>query len=204
MSAAGWFMIAVGALVVAAVRKASAATPARGPQRAVVWPGAGVDDAEYLARILMIESAGGAVPEWSAIAWVAVNRARRGQSSVRSVVAVPGWFGSGAAAEEAARRVSARHGERIGGRTAPPDYAEFPEALDLATAILAGRVPSPIGDRRHFVHPQILPVCTEPTGTAVGSRICVDGRLFPSWSVSQAAGGRADYEPMRVGRAVFS
>lgn len=196
----GWGALAVAlALVAVAVRRAAAAS--RG--RRVVWTGADPSDAEYLARILMIEAASGARNEWAAIAWVAVNRARRAQSSVRAVVASNAWFGSGASAESAIRRVQAPSGSRPDGRTAPPQYAQYPSALSFATALLEGRVPNPIGPRRHFVHPQSLPICTPDTAVPAG-RVCVDGRLFPRWSVSTSRGGSAEHEPIQIGRGVFS
>ena len=83
----------------------------------------------------------------------------------------------------------------------------FDRALEVAGRVLSGEAPNRIGPRRHFVHPGGSPRCNDST-QCQGRRLCIDGRCLPVWSVSQAEGGNAGtggtYQPVKVGRAIFS
>ncbi len=176
------------------------------PSQALEWEGRSPDDAEYLARVTMLEAARGSREEWIAIQWVAINRARAAQISVRDVVATTSWPGGGASGRAFVEAVQAPSGvsyRSAFGHPSPPDVRGYDRALDVAHAILAGEIRNPIGGRTHFVHPQSLRRC-DVAGELPDGRICLDGRAYPRWAVSKDQGGRAALDPRRIGRAVFS
>lgn len=71
----------------------------------------------------------------------------------------------------------------------------------MAWEMARGLRPNPIGARKHFFHPGGMPSCQENGQWSDDERkLCVSGRWWPRWSVEQYA----EYEPIRVGRAVFS
>lgn len=176
--------------------------------QAVTWSGQAPDDAEFLARIVVFEAASADPLEWSGIMWVALNRAARDRAAVRDIVATTAWFGGGErgrAAVEAVQAPGGRGYRSPTGRRAPPDSSSWNAALTHAHKILNGQEGNPIGRRTHFVHPAGLPRCELPAGTPTSDgRICVEGHALPTWAVSRELGGRAEFAPIKVGRAVFS
>lgn len=136
-------------------------------------------DVDSLARLLMAETGGRhSYDEETSIMQVAINRAKRHQTSiynvVRSIRPAPLWNSS-----EQYRR-ALENGHRA---------ANFEKAKERARDILSGAAPNLIGPRRHFVHP---------------ATILARGGRLPAWIVSRSQGGRAEYEPIDVGEARFA
>lgn len=166
-----------------------------------------MEDAEYLARVAILETGGGGPPEeWAGVMNVALNRAEHRGQTVRQVVTNCNWPGCSSRGRAFVEAVAAPGG--VGyrsehGHGAPPDHRNWPMMMAFAQQVIIGAVENPIGPRRHFFHPGGMPSCGELAPgewNESGSRICVEGKLWPRWSMPQYA----EYPPMRVGRAVFS
>lgn len=161
-------------------------------RRAVGWlPADDPENRDYLARVLTMETRmRGPADELTGIAWVVVNRATQSLTGrIKDVVATTRWTGT----------ASRGYYEVVGGTMVgtPPYNA----AYALAGQVLSGRVPNPIGPRGHFVHPAGMPSCASGCSERT---MCVEGWCLPRWAVSKSAGGKAEYEPIRLGRAVFA
>lgn len=175
-------------------------------ERVVTWRAAAPQDAIWLARVALLEAGRGSDEELGAIMWVAINRAQIEGVPVRDVVETTAWPGGGARGRAFVEAVGAPGGvgyQSEFGHSSPLDHPRYGAALAYAEDLLAGRHPNRIGARTHFVHPQSLPRCA-PGDAVPSGRLCVDGRAFPAWSVARSRGGSAEFEPLRVGRAVFS
>ena len=161
-----------------------------------LWRKPTVEDEEYLAKVIVKEAGDtSAGPEWGGIAWVAINRANRKKVSIKDVVAVTSWPGGGPRGRAFVADIKSDR---------PMESSRYPSALDIASSILRGEVPNPIGKRRHFVHKRGLKRCNAPEGTKIGKFICIGGRKLPAWIVGKAQGGLAGYTPIDVGRATFA
>mgnify|MGYP003658602506 CR=1 FL=1 len=154
-------------------------------------------DLDAAARTLWAETSmlGPSSEEHEAIVQILQNRASFHGRSVYDTANPPGtplWNGSSIFAER--------------WRTAD-EKPRFDQALEVAGRVLSGEAPNRIGPRRHFVHPGGSPRCSD-SSQCVGRRLCIDGRCLPIWSVAQSQGGNAGtggtFDPVRVGRAVFS
>ena len=159
------------------------------------------ENREWLARVMMTEQAfGGKEPdyrEWAGIAYIAINRSKRTNKSIRQVVHASDWFG----ADPPARMTS---GSLL--RT-----GNGPLAWAFANAIFDGKVWNPVGPRWHFIHIAPFDPCSEPGAHLSDKFVCADTgprygtRKIPRWSVARSQpGGRADYLPVNVGTARFS
>ena len=154
------------------------------------------EDVEYLARVLMMEAASRPdSPEWAGIAWVAVNRALDwSPHTIRGQVARIRWPGGGERGRAFVERIQGSY---------PTRQRTYPQALAFAERVLTGQVPSPVGRRKHFVHRRGMKDCIN--GTCGGTLLCVSGKCIPVWAVSKdLPGGRAEYQPVVVGRATFA
>lgn len=158
------------------------------------------EDVDYLARILMMEAAravGSA--EWAGIAWCAVNRALERHAaghplSIRSVVATTAWSGGGDRGRAFVERINSDYPER---------QRTWADAIAFAEELLQGQIANPIGERTHFVHPTGMPRCVDGE-CSNAALMCVEGRCLPGWIVARADGGRSEYPPVEVDRAVFA
>jgi hypothetical protein len=178
-----WIGIGVGAGVVAVVLARRAVSEPDGGSYPPLTS-AKEEDREYLARVVILEAAS-AVPsdETAAIMQVALNRVRRTGATVRQVVTSVG--GSGITAWNVDPDFAARLQRPAGGERSPVDSSAYPEAYVQAGQVLRGEWENLIGGRRHFLHDRGY-------------------TTLPSWAVSQSEGGRAEFEPLRVGRALFA
>jgi len=165
-------------------------------------------EAEWLARLIILEAGNiGASDEWAAIMQVALNRVTspRYGDDLRSVVATTKWPGGGSRGRAWVEAVQAEGGvgyRSAHGHPAPPDHRRYVEALEFAELVLSGGVSNRIGERTHFYHPRGMARCVadlEGQWNLSGSRMCIDGRWVPKWGIEQFA----EFEPIRVGRAVF-
>jgi hypothetical protein len=156
----------------------------------------GDEDVEYLARMLTMHDTL-TEPEWAGISWVVLNRIRAGRcSTVRECVTSTSW----SANDERRARLAAPAGWTDSrGNPSPLDNPRWTEALEFASAVIAGQVENPIGGRRHFIHPASLRTCTDE-GVISGAYICQDGKRYPLWAVS----GYAAHEPIMIHRTLFS
>jgi len=151
----------------------------------------GISDAEWLARVAVEEAGGGGRgEEWHGIMFVALNRASRHNESLEETVATTSWSGGGDRGRRYVERIRSDH---------PLEHRNYPEALATAQRLLAGEISNPIGDRRHFFHPNGMPSC-EVDGEWYDRKLCVDGHLWPRWATPE----HATYPPIQVGRAIFS
>jgi hypothetical protein len=160
------------------------------------YPDDVAEDREYLARLLIMQDVL-TQDEWAGIAWVALNRIHEGQcDTMRECVTSSNWSTN----EERRARVAAPAGwvDRWG-HPSPPDSPRWSEALEFASAVLAGEIPNPIGERRHFIHPESLHTCIDE-GVITGEYICQDGRKYPLWAVP----GYSEHEPIMIHRTLFS
>jgi len=154
-------------------------------------PAQGISDAEWLARVAVEEAGGGGQgEEWHGIMFVALNRAERSGKTLEETIASTSWFGGGSRGRRAVAEILSDH---------PLEHSNYPAALATAQQLLAGMVPNPIGERRHFFHPGGMPSC-DVDGEWYDGKLCVDGKLWPRWATPE----HADYPPIRVGRAIFS
>ena len=140
-----------------------------------------------LARIVVSETGGRGTPdERAAIAHVAVNRARKWGASIHDV----GYGRVRPPKYPRARSVWNKGTQWHQKLNTAPQHPAYPAMYQLASGVLTGRVPSPIGTAKTlFVH------------TDTQRRL---GREIPSWIISRAQGGTAPTEPVRVGRATFA
>lgn len=152
-------------------------------------------EAEWMARVLLLEAGDiGPSEEWVAIMQVARNRARSGDypDTVREVVSSLSWPGGGARGQAFVEKVVSSW---------PLEHPRWDEAFALARRMVAGEIANPIGTRTHFFHPGGMPSCAEEGAwNESGTRYCIEGRWWPSWSLP----GRAEQEPIRIGRAIFT
>lgn len=195
--------IATG-LYLAFGRKKSPNQPGQPGDIPIPTTGWGMEDREYLARVLIMEAGDIASgPEWAGIAWVAVNRATRRKVSIRDVVAATSWIGGGDDAKDYLEALVSGPGYvTAGDRRSPLDHSRFSEAYDFAGNVLTGQVKNPIGKRENFVHPRGLEKCA--WSGPQGKYYCLDGLRYPIWAISTSMGGKAPYEPLKIGRAVFT
>lgn len=161
-------------------------------------------NAEWLARVVIMEAGSiGPTPEWAAIMFVAINRARSAHKSLEKVVSTTSWPGGGERGRVFCETIKALGGEGYQdqyGRHSPADSSHYPQALQFARSVLAGEVRNPIGSRRYFVHPLGMPSCSpEGSWRADGDRKCVNGHWLPKRFIAEYAPN----PPIRVGRAIF-
>lgn len=190
-----------------------------------VPPMATADNADWLARIMVVEAADATSAEGVGIGFVAKNRATRAviDKSIRAVVtarAGASWFG--AAYDPGYCYATGDPAPPCATRSARPGIAtshpKYPAAKVLAQGILDGTVANPVGDRTMFLHPWGVGRCAaagepclgrsgRPYGTcqdwsaispSTGMR-CIDFGHLP-----RTQGGTAAAEQLRVGPAVFS
>lgn len=136
----------------------------------------GMPDAEALAAVVIAEA--GDIdpgPEWAGIMQVAQNRARAWGATLDDVIR----------SRVEGRPVwnNARAFLRMLDNA--PQSPRYRRAMLFAAAQLMGAHRNLIGARKNFCHPGSM------------------GAL-PSWAVSSSDGGKASYEPLRIGRALFS
>ena len=154
------------------------------------------ENVEYLARMLCMHSSL-TEPEWIGLSWLVLNRIQAGRCrTVRECVTSTSWSTN----EERRRRLAAPSGyQDASGKPAPPDSPRWEEALALAEEILQGQHPNPIGQRRHFIHPQALHDCTAE-GSRDGNYECRGGKLYPLWALPEYA----EQTPIMIGITLFS
>ena len=174
-----------------------------------LWRKPTAEDEEYLAKVIVKESGDkGPSKEWAGIGWVAVNRANRKKRSIKKVVGVTSWPGGGSRGKAFVEDILSDK---------PLEHRRFPQALEIASSLLRGEIPNPIGPRWHFVHKRSLSRTNKPDGTLIpgkvsektgrkgGDRIAFGGRALPVWIVSRKKKhGKAMYEPLKVERATFA
>jgi hypothetical protein len=165
----------------------------------------GKEDAEYLARMTILEAGGiGPSEEWAGIMWVAMNRAKTQGRSVKSIVTdcrFPGCSSRGYSYVEAVAAPGGVGYESPHGHHSPLDHREWPQALDFATKLVQGKIENPVGPREHFFHPGGMPRCSaEGAWNERRNRICHQGHWWPLWGFAEYA----ENPPIRLGRAVFS
>lgn len=131
-----WIMIFAWMMVVAHSH------PAAGKERGMVHLRKG--DVDVLARTLFGEARGERRPGMEAVAWVILNRARKGpprfQSTIGEVCKAPYQFTCWAKSDPNARLCAA----------VDESDPSFLLALNVATAVLGGMVPDPVGGADHY------------------------------------------------------
>jgi len=158
-------------------------------------------DIDWLRRMLVLEV--GDIdpgPEWAGVAYVAVNRAIKGNKSIEAVVHANAWIGSGPDATDYLGIMGANQGKSPKGRPAPPIHPRWGISEAFAKGVLAGTVPNPIGKRTSYVHYRSL---KPANGKPPGDFMDFQGKRAPKWVVPKSAGGLAVNDPLTVGRATF-
>lgn len=169
------------------------------------------DDHDILARILTTETGGDETHAATGVAWVVVNRAIAKNKSIREVVLSESFTGAGERAAEYRLALTQGSGYKSPkfGYLSPVDRYGYAKSVQLATDVLSGKRPSPIGDCNGYTHPKNFKnegaSLTEGEKNAVtaGRLVWYRGKLCPDWNVPKDAGGKASVV-VEIGDARFS
>lgn len=200
---APWVVLGAGAvfLIFGFSRKAEASTMSVLMGR--TWTD---EDAEYLARVLIMETGFGRnLEEMKGVAWSAVNRAIKNKTSIKKVTAILSWPGPGARGQSFVAAMQMDQPGRSAMHDAPVGHQNIIKAREFTKNLLMGKVSNPVGNRTNFCHPSGMPASDQPDGVknAKGNRISKNGRWLPLWAVNRSQGGMVD-DALLVGGAIFS